>query len=165
MAKRRVFYICLFACVFFIIGLASGEEQKNTADEKERLIGIPNPAAVYCAKLGYKYETRKNEYGGEYGVVIFPDGTECNDWSFFKGKAGQKWSYCKRHGGKIENRVENMGTWTAESAVCVFPDGSECDETQYIDGKCGPGVYKKWSLDEKKCIKLLNPITTPRNHK
>lgn len=154
MAKRRVFYICLFACVFFIIELAIGEEQKNTADKKERLVGIPNPAAVYCIELGYKYESRKNELGGEYGVVIFPDGTECNDWSFFRGNAGQKWSYCEQHGGKIENRVENMGTWTAESAVCVFPDRSECGEMQYIDGKCGPGVYKKWSLDEKKCIKI-----------
>lgn len=147
--NRKDFYICLFTCIFFITGLVNAEGQKNTIDEKEHLAGIPNPAAVYSTKLGYKYEIRKEGYG----VVIFPDGTECNEWDFFKGKAGQKWSYCERHGGKIENRIENMGTWTAEYAVCVFPDGSECDEMDYVDGKCGPGAYKKWSLDEKKCIK------------
>ena len=87
-------------------------------------------------------------------IVVFPDGTECGAWDFYRGKAGHKWSYCEQNGGKIENRTEDMGTWTAEYAVCVFPDGSECSEADYIDGKCAPGVYKKWSLDEKKRIRF-----------
>lgn len=136
---KNLFYICLFTYIFFILGSVSGEEDK---DAKEQLSSIPNPAAVYCAKLGYKYEIRQEKYG----VVIFPDGTECNEWDFFRGKAGQKWSYCEQHGGKIENRIEDMGTWTAEYAVCVFPDGSECLETDYLDNRCAPGIYKKWLL-------------------
>ncbi len=131
--------------IVFITGSVSGEERD---DEKERLAGIPSPAAVYSAKMGYKYEIRK----GKYAVVIFPDGTECDEWDFFTGKAGQKWSYCEQRGGKIENRVEDMGTWTADYAVCVFPDGSECEEMGYLDGRCGPGLYKKWSLDENETV-------------
>ncbi|MDI6605963.1 MAG: DUF333 domain-containing protein [Candidatus Omnitrophota bacterium] len=127
---NKIFYIYLFICIFFITGLASGAEGD---DENKQL---PNPAARYSARMGYKYEIRN----GNYGVVIFPDGTECNEWDFFRGKKGQKWSYCEQQGGKIENRVENMGTWTAEYAVCVFVDGSECKETDYLDGKCGPGI-------------------------
>jgi len=151
--KKIFFYICLFLCIFCGAGSVNGEQQKDTTDKKEHLVGMPNPAAVYSTKLGYKYEIRK----GGYGVVVFPDGTECKGWDFYRGKAGQKWSYCEQHEGKIENRVENMGTWTAEYAVCVFPNGSECSEMDYMDGKGGPGVYKKWSPDEKKCIRFNKP--------
>lgn len=111
--------------------------------------GTPNPAAVYAEKLGYKYESRQDGRS----VVIFPDGTECDEWDFYRGKAAQKWSYCQLHEGKIESRSENMGSWKAEYAVCVFPDGSECGETDYADGKSGPGIYKRWSPDTAKCVK------------
>ena len=148
--KRNIFYICLITSIFINAGSVNGEEPKKTTDQKGSLAGIPNPAAVYADKLGYKYEIRTDGYG----VVIFPDGTKCGEWDFFRGKAGQIWSYCEQRGGKIENRIENMGTWTADYAVCVFPDGSECSEADYSDGKSGPGVYQKWSMDENKCIKV-----------
>ncbi|MFH0935829.1 MAG: DUF333 domain-containing protein [Candidatus Omnitrophota bacterium] len=128
-AVNKIFYIYLFICIFFITGLASGQESD---DENKQL---PNPAAVYAASMGYKYELREGK-----GVVIFPDGTEADEWDFFRGKAGQQWSYCEQHGGKIENRPEDMENWSAEYAVCVFPDGSECKETDYLDGRCGPGI-------------------------
>ena len=149
MKNRRVVYVCLFIWVVFTMGLVNAAEQKTKTDEK----GMPDPAAAYAVKLGYKYEIRE----GEGGVVIFPDGTECGTWSFFRGRDGQKWSYCEQHGGKIENRTEDMGSYNAEYAVCVFPDGTECGETDYMDGTCGPGVYKKWSLDEEKRIKVDDP--------
>ena len=142
---KRYFYLFMF--IFFAAGLVNAEEQ------------MPNPSAVYAGKLGYKYEVSKE---GD-GAVIFPDGTKCEGWDFFRAKAGQKWSYCQQHGGKIENRVEDMGTWRAEYAVCVFLDGSECSETDYIDGKSGPGVYKKWSLNSEKLIKFDKPLPTPQN--
>ena len=129
MMKKRVFYVCLFVCILFSTGSVKAEEQKNTAANKERLAGMPNPAAAYAVKLGYKYEIRD----GKPAVVIFPDGTECKGWDFFRGKAGQKWTYCEQNGGKIENRIENMGTWTAEYAVCVFPDGTERKEADHIE--------------------------------
>lgn len=153
MKTKRVFCVCLFMCVLFITVSGNAGEQENTADRKELLAGVPDPAAAYAAKLEYKYEIRE----GEDGVVIFHDGAECKGWDFFRGKAGQKWSHCEQRGGKIENRIENMGTWTAEYAVCVFSNGSECNEADYIDGKSGPGVYKKWSLNAKKCIKFDDP--------
>ncbi|MFH0935394.1 MAG: DUF333 domain-containing protein [Candidatus Omnitrophota bacterium] len=128
--RNKLFYICLFICILFITGLAGGEE----GDERDEM--MPNPAAVYAASMGYKHKIRDGK-----GVVIFPDRTEADEWDFFRGKAGQQWSYCEQHGGKIENRVEDMGSWSAEYAVCVFVDGSECKEIDYFDGSCGPGIW------------------------
>lgn len=53
--------------------------------EKENL-SIPNPAAEYCIKQGYSSEVKIREDGSQYGVCIFPDGEECDEWSYFRGE-------------------------------------------------------------------------------
>jgi len=115
---------------------------------------VANPAAVYCEKLGYKDEIRTDpKTKGQYGVCIFPDGSECEEWAFYRGKCGQKFTFCEQQGFRIENRIDNMGTWSAEYAVCVFDDGSECLEQDYFDGKCSPSECKKWKMSEGGCVK------------
>jgi putative hemolysin len=82
---------------------------------------IPNPAALYCAKLGYEYEIRESEDGGQYGTCIFPDGSECDEWAFFAGTCGQAYSYCVRMGYDIITKtVGRAGGYS----VCV-QDGQE----------------------------------------
>ena len=39
-----------------------------------------------CIDKGYSRETRKDSAGNEYGVCMFPDGTECGEWAFFRGE-------------------------------------------------------------------------------
>lgn len=50
--------------------------------------GMPNPASVYCEEQGYRLEIRTDEEGNQYGVCIFPDGSECEEWTFFRGECG-----------------------------------------------------------------------------
>jgi len=159
MNKKEVIGIFLFICILFISQLANSEGQKNARDYTT--IRTPNPSSAYAIKLGYNVEIRNGEKG-DYGVVVFPDGTECNAWDFYRGKAEKKWSYCELNGGKIENRIENMGTRTAEYAVCVFPDGSESLEKDYIDGKIGPGVYEHVSMNPAKCIRVKSDLPPPK---
>jgi len=54
-------------------------------DEKPQA-GIANPSSVYCVKLGYQSEIRKDEAGNEFGVCIFPDKSECDEWAFYRGE-------------------------------------------------------------------------------
>jgi putative hemolysin len=49
--------------------------------------GLANPASVYCEEQGYTLEARTDE-NGTYGVCIFPDGSECEEWAFFRGECG-----------------------------------------------------------------------------
>jgi len=70
---------------------------------------LGNPAVTYVKFLGYKWEKRKNPDGGEYGVCIFPDGSECHDWDFYRGDCGQKYSYCALKGCDIKTIVANEG--------------------------------------------------------
>jgi len=47
--------------------------------------GLPNPASEFCADQGYRVEIR-TEAGGEVGYCIFSDGSECEEWAFYRGE-------------------------------------------------------------------------------
>ena len=47
---------------------------------------LANPASVYCKEQGGSLEIRKDESGGEYGVCQFEDGSECEEWAYFRGE-------------------------------------------------------------------------------
>ncbi len=51
---------------------------------------LANPASKYCIQQGGKLEMRKDEQGNEYGVCIFDDGSECDEWAFFRGECGME---------------------------------------------------------------------------
>jgi putative hemolysin len=48
-------------------------------------VGLPNPAAVYCQSQGHTYDIRTDAGGGQYGVCLFADGTECGGWDYYRG--------------------------------------------------------------------------------
>ncbi len=49
-------------------------------------VGMPNPASVHCIKEDGKLEIRKGPGGGEYGMCVFKDGSECEEWKLFRGE-------------------------------------------------------------------------------
>jgi putative hemolysin len=66
-------------------------EADTPAGQSTDSAGLPNPASVYCAEQGYTLEMREGE-GGTYGVCLFPDGSECDEWAYYRGEcspAGQ----------------------------------------------------------------------------
>ena len=51
-------------------------------------VNIPNPASVYCKEQGNKHEIRMAADGSQSGICVFPDGSECDEWSYFRGECG-----------------------------------------------------------------------------
>jgi putative hemolysin len=47
---------------------------------------MPNPAAVYCEEQGDTYEIRTAIDGSQAGFCIFPDGSECDGWAYFRNE-------------------------------------------------------------------------------
>jgi len=80
--------------------------------------GMANPAAVYCRELGYEYEIVDTDEG-QYGICIFPDGGECNEWRFLQGKCGQSYSYCARQGYGLITKTDGKNPFSREYSVCV----------------------------------------------
>lgn len=50
--------------------------------------GLPSPAAAYCQEQGYQHEIRTAADGSQSGVCIFPDGSECDEWAFYRRECG-----------------------------------------------------------------------------
>ena len=49
-------------------------------------IGIANnPASAYCEQKGYKLEIRDTPTG-QQGVCVFGNGSECEEWQYFRGQ-------------------------------------------------------------------------------
>jgi putative hemolysin len=53
---------------------------------EQPMAGIANPASVYCEENGGKLEIRADADGNQYGICIFPDGSECDEWAYFRGE-------------------------------------------------------------------------------
>ena len=47
---------------------------------------LPNPASAFCEQNGGKLEIRTGKDGGQYGVCIFADKSECDEWAYFRGE-------------------------------------------------------------------------------
>jgi putative hemolysin len=106
-------------------------KEYDISDLNETETGIANPAAVYCKELGYEYKIITGSEGGQKGVCVFPDKSECDAWDFFTGKCGKEYTYCEMHGGKIITATEGC-RFSSECAVCVLPNGTKINEWDYF---------------------------------
>ncbi|MBN1316115.1 MAG: DUF333 domain-containing protein [Anaerolineales bacterium] len=116
---------------------------------------MPNPASKFCEDQGGELEIRSSETG-QQGFCKFDDGSECDEWAYYRGEcapgdslnkpANQETGradvglanpaavYCQEQGYRLESRTGEDG----EAGICIFNDGSECDEWAYWRGECGP---------------------------
>lgn len=51
-------------------------------------VNMPNPASVYCAQKGNNLEIRTTADGSQSGICVFPDGSICDEWAFYRGECG-----------------------------------------------------------------------------
>ena len=78
---KKVVFIGIMTVLLF-----SGNFVKDAVSSEE--VKMANPASVYCVQSGYTLEIRANADGSEYGVCIFPDDNECEEWAFFRNECG-----------------------------------------------------------------------------
>jgi len=51
-------------------------------------VNMPNPASVYCKEQGNELDIRTAADGSQSGVCVFPDGSTCDEWAYFRGECG-----------------------------------------------------------------------------
>ena len=52
-------------------------------------VGLANPASVYCINQSGSLDMRSDAEGNQYGVCMFDDGSECEEWKFFRKECKQ----------------------------------------------------------------------------
>jgi putative hemolysin len=87
--QRSMMLVGVLLLVGMLVLAACGSTPVPTAQAGQA--GLPNPAAVYCEEHGGKVDIREDPQGGQYGVCMFNDGTECDEWAYYRGecKPGQ----------------------------------------------------------------------------
>ena len=127
----------------------SEPETTTTTEPSESPLDMPNPASKFCRDQGYQLEMR-TDASGTTGYCVFPDGSECEEWAYYRGECGPADTtfdspvglpnpasqYCQDQGHELEMRTEANGT----AGYCIFPDGTECEEWTYYRGECAPGT-------------------------
>jgi putative hemolysin len=113
MARKHLIWalMCLAAAALTACGTGGAAPQETEvvseeAPPEEAVIGLANPASVYCEDQGYTLEIRADESGGEYGVCIFPDGSECEEWAFFRGECAPGGEAAPEEAGPALDRTD-----------------------------------------------------------
>jgi putative hemolysin len=83
---KTIFYLLIFLCIlvgfyYFVIL----EEDEIVPEEETTNTQIANPASVYCEENEGTLEIRTAEDGSQEGYCVFEDGSECEEWTFFRG--------------------------------------------------------------------------------
>jgi putative hemolysin len=81
--KTRVFWIAMV--LLWLV--ACTPDAGAPAAETEVPVGLANPASVYCEEQGGRLEMR-SDANGSYGVCIFEEGSECEEWAYWRGECG-----------------------------------------------------------------------------
>jgi putative hemolysin len=99
---------------------------------------LPNPASVYCEEHGYRSEIRTTDDGSQTGYCIFPDGSECDEWMFYRGECGPSDSSPQPAVGIIEGwetyRNETLGYSFKYPAEATIGTGDNPLKDLYISG-------------------------------
>jgi putative hemolysin len=51
-------------------------------------VNMPNPASIYCEQNGNTLEIRTADDGSQNGICVFPDGSTCDEWAYYRGECG-----------------------------------------------------------------------------
>jgi putative hemolysin len=51
-------------------------------------VNMPNPASVFCMQTGNKHEIRTVANGSQNGICVFPDGSTCDEWAYYREECG-----------------------------------------------------------------------------
>jgi putative hemolysin len=99
--------------------------------------GMPNPASVFCEEQGGWVEIREGE-GGQVGYCVFPDGSECEEWAFFRGECVPGSGY-----QPLDSALCNDLSKTMVQTLGVAVTTEEAPFVDHISGKLGTGCQMR----------------------
>jgi putative hemolysin len=76
-----IILMALTACTSFRV-------QTSESAATEILPNMPNPASVYCEQNGNTLEIHTAADGSQSGICVFPDGSTCDEWAYYRGECG-----------------------------------------------------------------------------
>ncbi|MBI5839201.1 MAG: haloacid dehalogenase-like hydrolase [Chloroflexi bacterium] len=79
-------YRALSAVLLILVFLALPACDASPATPTQGTAGIANPASVYCEEQGGKVSIVQSEDGSQYGLCLFDDNRQCEEWAMYRGE-------------------------------------------------------------------------------
>lgn len=125
----------------------AAQDAPQPSREQPATARIANPASQNCIRHGGRLLIRKRPDGGEYGICLFANDRQCEEWAMFRGDcpvggvsiadygtpAAQ---FCVITGGSYA--ITGHQGLETEQGTCTFMNGKKCDARSYFDGACAP---------------------------
>ena len=119
----------------------------TSTDQKTQ---IANPASINCVNKGGETEIRERESLGQYGVCLFDDNRQCEEWAMYReecpvgglkitGYNSDAAVFCAITGGTY---AITASTSSIEQGKCKFKNNKECDVWEYYRGNCDQNSAK-----------------------
>lgn len=135
---------CLLVWGSVVMGLAACAQ--DGVPTSPPALGLANPASTHCVGLGGELKIERLGNGDEYGVCVFEDNRQCEEWALFRGdcpKGGRKVTglvtpgarLCVILGGRYAITAEETHA-AAEQGACSLPGGARCEADELEAGRC-----------------------------
>jgi putative hemolysin len=107
---------------------------------------LANPASENCVASGGRLVIETAGDGGQYGVCLFEDNRQCEEWALLRGAcprggirvtgyATRRARYCAIRGGAYAVTSEPTATMP-EAGTCTLPGEPPCDALALYEGRC-----------------------------
>jgi putative hemolysin len=138
-AKAANALILTAASVVAILAGCGGDASTSTGQ-------LANPASEHCVAKGGQLVIETAGDGGQYGVCVFEDNRQCEEWALLRGACpvgGLKVTgyvtpqarYCAIRGGAYAVTMEPTAT-TPEQGTCTLSGQPPCDALALYEGRC-----------------------------
>ncbi len=141
--------LCMILLSTFILGCKAQVDATPTETMGTDEAAIANPAAVYCENQGYHVEVRTDADGNQYGLCIFPDGSECDEWAYFRGECAPT-----GQAPTTENKA-------VEAAKVLLAEELEIDPSQITVFQLQATTWPDSCLGLAKQGEVCNTVETP----
>jgi len=106
---------------------------------------LANPASQNCRQKGGALRLERRPDGGQFGVCVFADNRQCDEWALFRGEcpaggvhiagyATPAGRFCAITGGRYA--VVTGSGQAVEQGSCTLPGGKVCDAAAWWAGTC-----------------------------
>lgn len=106
MVLKKTFFVLLLAISLLSVSFSVNAFQLDNMNR----IGMANPASVNCVDNGGKLDIRDTG-SGQVGYCIFDDGSECEEWAFYRGECSKGEHFSNEDKENVKNIlfVHGMG--------------------------------------------------------
>jgi putative hemolysin len=121
---KRIFTFIIIVMVLTACAAPQTQATPEPAATDMPQVGMPNPASVYCEQNGNTLEIRTADDGSQNGICVFPDGSICEEWAYFRGGCGPATQKSQTPAMTVEATTEASGGTEEQASGGYMPPGT-----------------------------------------